>query len=207
MDRKTNWIVFGLTLTLVASPLGAADKEKPDDKYVSAGTVTGRVLSVGSNNNGLTIEIQVPVPDPNGMAQAARLRQQLMFARSPQERFNLMNQLARQQTMRMEMRPLELEPGENMVVRAMQPPVAFDEKGDIKKYTAKELKELKGDDPKQPGYASDYDSIKIGQIVQVSLLKKKPEGKPKVGKKEDMEFLNEERPVVKSIMIVAEPMN
>jgi hypothetical protein len=35
-------------------------------------------------------------------------------------------------------------------VRSLQPPVAFDDKGNVKKYTAQELKEMRGDG-KLPG--------------------------------------------------------
>jgi hypothetical protein len=67
---------------------------------------------------------------------------------------------------------------------------------------------LKGDDPKLPGFQADFDSIRMGQIVLVTLARKKPEkpeGKAKPVKKEDLELLNEERPLVKMVLIVAEP--
>jgi hypothetical protein len=100
---------------------------------------------------------------------------------------------------------MDIEPGPNMVVRAKNPPVAFDEKGNIKRYSPKELKELKGDDPKMPGYSGDFDSLKNGQMVTITLMKKKEVGKPKPGKKEDADFLGENRPQAKMVIIVAEP--
>src|SRR5258708_23890524 len=60
-------------------------------------------------------------------------------------------------------------------VRRMNPTPAFDDKGKPKPYTAKELKNLKGPDPKLPGYNSDYDELKKGQTVKVFLGMKKEE--------------------------------
>ena len=55
----------------------------------------------------------------------------------------------------------------------------FDDKGNAirKPYTSKELKELTGPDKSLPGYKADVDSLKIGQIVDVYLGKKKNAGK------------------------------
>jgi hypothetical protein len=63
----------------------------------------------------------------------------------------------------------------NVKVRVKDLPEAFDEKGNIKKYTKEELAELKGKDKNLPGYESSIDSLKPGQILQVALVvHKKP---------------------------------
>jgi hypothetical protein len=123
------------------------------------------------------------VPDPAAMLNMANLQRQLVMS-PPQNRPNIQMQILQQQRnlLRTELQPLDLEPAEGMIVRTKNPPIAIDEKGKIKRYTPKELKELKGEDQKLPGYQADFDSIKMGQIVQVSLTRKKPEkpeGKPK----------------------------
>jgi hypothetical protein len=68
---------------------------------------------------------------------------------------------------------------DDVKVRTKNPPVAYDDKGNKKKYTAKELKELKGD-AKLPGYAAEFSDLKQNQVVEVSLVRKKgdKEGKP-----------------------------
>ena len=93
----------------------------------------------------------------------------------------------------------DLEAVATAKVRLKDPPVQADENGNVKKYTAKELKELKGD-PKLPGYAGDFDSLKTGQIIQVKLAKMKQTPKPR-GKGEDKD-LTENKPVATMIMIV-----
>ncbi len=61
---------------------------------------------------------------------------------------------------------------DDVKVRTENPPVAYDDKGNKKRYTAKEKKELKGDS-KLPGYTAGFEDLKVNQIVQVTLVRKK----------------------------------
>ena len=54
-------------------------------------------------------------------------------------------------------------------VRTRLLPMAFDEKGAPRKLTTEEVKELRGNDPKLPGYAADYSDLKGGQAVLIYL--------------------------------------
>jgi hypothetical protein len=76
----------------------------------------------------------------------------------------------------------DLESGAEAEVRRQDPPVQYDDKGQVKKYTPKELQELKGD-AKLPGYQADWTDLKPGQSVKVTLVK--PKGKDKDNKKGD----------------------
>jgi hypothetical protein len=58
-------------------------------------------------------------------------------------------------------------------VRTKNPPVAYDDKGNKKKYTQKELQELRGSDKKLPGYTAGFEDLKTNQYVQVTLVRKK----------------------------------
>jgi hypothetical protein len=58
---------------------------------------------------------------------------------------------------------------EDVQVRTLRPPAGFDDKGNIKKYTAAELRELKGKHPNLPGYEATADLLKPGMTVQVTL--------------------------------------
>jgi hypothetical protein len=60
---------------------------------------------------------------------------------------------------------------EDVKVRTVNPPVTFDEKGNVKKYTREELKDLKGKDSKLPGYESSLDQLQAGQVVKVTLAR------------------------------------
>jgi hypothetical protein len=79
---------------------------------------------------------------------------------------------------------------DNMKVRFASPPNVYDEKGNIKKYTPEELKELKGtgDDAKLPGYEGSVEKLNAGSTVRVTTIANKPkkdEKKPDADKKPD----------------------
>jgi hypothetical protein len=69
-------------------------------------------------------------------------------------------------------------------VRARLLPMAFDDKGSPRKLTKEEVKELRGTDPKVPGYAADYSDLKTGQAVIIYLGRMKTT-KPKDGGQAD----------------------
>lgn len=159
----------GLVVLLAATATAAGqDKkgERPAGKnaqevalLAQAGEVTGRVARV-SSGRGFTLLLGGPTVVPHG---ASRTR---LGARP--------NFRVVQNT-----RNYELEVDDEVVVRTMQLPPKFDDKGKPTKYTAEEMKELKGDKPGLPGYVSDYDSLKPGQLVTVTFGKKKPAPKEK----------------------------
>jgi hypothetical protein len=70
-------------------------------------------------------------------------------------------------------------------VRRKNPPAQYDSKGNPKRYTPKELKELQGPDPKLPGYTADWDDLKRTQFLRVYLVKEKETPKYKAGKEDD----------------------
>jgi hypothetical protein len=67
---------------------------------------------------------------------------------------------------------------DDVKVRTINPPVQYDDKGKKKVYTAKEKKELKGD-PKLPGYTAGFEDLKVNQVVEVTLVRKKTDKDPK----------------------------
>lgn len=77
--------------------------------------------------------------------------------------------------------PTQLEFAENLEVRWAQPPTQFDKKGKAIKPTPAMLKDLKGPDPKKPGYTATLDDLREGQLVVVHLLAVPKPGAPKPG--------------------------
>jgi hypothetical protein len=70
-------------------------------------------------------------------------------------------------------REVELQVADEAVVRQIKAPVEYDEKGRPRKLKAEELKKLKGDDPKVPGYKAEWADLKAGQVVKVYLARRK----------------------------------
>jgi hypothetical protein len=58
---------------------------------------------------------------------------------------------------------------DDVQVRTRLLPQSFDEKGNPRKLTKEEVKELRGNDSKLPGYAADYSDLKAGQAVLIYL--------------------------------------
>jgi hypothetical protein len=220
-------------LLIVCVALGArADDKKKDDakidakkadeeKLIPVGRLDGILKKSGGSGEGLTVTVELILPDPRAQLEQLKQQQELMLALS------IRNPLLRQQALvqvLQQMRggqnavirknvDLDLEPADEMVVRTMFLPEKFDDKGKPKKYTAKELKELRGPDASLPGYSADNDSLKDGQIVTVYLVRKKrvpaikaaPKDKEKKDKDNEKLWDDDNKPKVRMIVIRAEP--
>jgi hypothetical protein len=73
---------------------------------------------------------------------------------------------------------IEFDTADDLKVRRKFAPLQYDDKGKPRKATAAELSELKGPEPKQPGYSADVFDLKPGKIVQLTLWKQKDDSKP-----------------------------
>jgi hypothetical protein len=69
-------------------------------------------------------------------------------------------------------------------VRTLFLPEQFDDKGNIKKYTAAEKLALKGKDKTLPGYESSLEKLEVGQTVKVKLVAVKKKKSAKADDKE-----------------------
>jgi hypothetical protein len=65
---------------------------------------------------------------------------------------------------------VDFQTTEEVKVRTTVLPEEFDEKGNPKKYTKKELDELKGKDKNLPGYESAVEKLAVGQSVVLTLV-------------------------------------
>jgi hypothetical protein len=218
MRRSFTGAALFVVLALVL-PAAAADKKKlPTDKkeaaakMVEAGKLVGKLVNVEGAKKSLTIEITVTYAAPNtsAMASLVSLQQQYVAARDIGTRRSLAVQILQQQaqmtSVKQEKHSLDVETSDDVVVRSASPPPKFDDKGNVKKYTAKELKDLRGD-TKLPGYPRDFDDLRPDQVVELRLVKPKDQPKPKVTNKDaDKDALAEtSKPVATMIIIVAEP--
>ncbi len=186
-----------------ADPKRDADKEekKPEaEKLISLGQVAGVLTSTGGSEADYTIRVTLRVVEPNPQAEVELLKKhqqlvqrqmQVMSTRNPWQRQQQMAQLLRdaQQApanlfvVKEVQQDIRAVPADDMKVRLAQPPPAFDDKGHIKKYTAKELKELKGPD-NLPGYTGTLDDVKTGQLVVVHLARRPAKAADKDKEKE-----------------------
>src|SRR5262249_14741595 len=102
------------------------------------------------------------------------------------------------------MKDLDLRFAANCKFRSMYPPVEYDAKGRLKKWTQKELAALKGNS-KLRGYPIELDSVRAGQTVDIYLAKKIDVGaSPKGKKKTDDDDIGVGRPEAVMIVITLE---
>lgn len=78
--------------------------------------------------------------------------------------------------------PYDVHAVDDVKVRAMVPPVEFDDLGFEKKWTKKELEE-KRDKTGLPGFPSDLDQLKAGLYVEIYMAKTQPKEKDQPKKK------------------------
>jgi hypothetical protein len=82
---------------------------------------------------------------------------------------------------------IEIPINETTKIRTKTPLEVYDDKGYIKKYTAEELKTLKGSNPNLPGYEVKIDDLNPGAVVEVT-LNRSPGNKDDDKKKDDKVF-------------------
>jgi hypothetical protein len=100
---------------------------------------------------------------------------------------------------------VELSAADDVMVRVAHPPATFDEKGRVKKYTKKELRELKGDS-KLPGYQGEFSNLRQNQIVRIELVKRR-EGGAVRARDADNQLAADNLPMMKVIIVLQEPAN
>jgi hypothetical protein len=195
--------------------------KKAPEKLTSLGEYTGLLINLEDDQH-LTVKVTLRFLEPNPSAvqqQQNLMRRQveIMQNRNPVERQRQLAQLAVEvaqnqrnlYTSKEVQQDVRCQAVENIKVRTLQPPLAFDDRGNPRKYSAKELKELKGSG-NLPGYASSYSNLRTGQTVTVHLAGKKEAGTPKKGKDPDKELerklLETDTSYVTMIVIVSEPI-
>jgi hypothetical protein len=188
----------------------AREKEKA---LLKGFTFKGKLTKVDGNSQGdFTVEVSIPYWALNqGEANAATQEQVHMMqiagnaGLTPVQRAQQMAQaqnaynthVSRMWEPKTKNMSINLRAAEDMKVRTLKPPVEYDEKGKVKKYSSKELKELKGTGA-LPGYTSDASALQTNQIVQVYLAKKKY-GKDKEEKMEGKKEGKKDKDAVKLV--------
>jgi hypothetical protein len=219
----------------------AADKDKPpQEKIVALGTLTGVVQSVDGQAGELTLRVTFRYLEPNVPAQENYVRrvQQLLVRQqgillnpNPVQVQQQLAQIVRDAENLMQSqkdlfhiksvdKDVALELAEDVKVRSAQPLEQFDDKGNIKRYTVKELRELKGGS-KLPGFQAAVSDLQPGQSTIVRVVRRQlPKGagapvkkaeKPAAGDSQSAPatirlITPDHRIFVTVVMIVGDPM-
>src|SRR2546426_2940324 len=148
----------------------------PEEKVVYGQKLYARIKSF-NNETGKGLTIALPDPkriyefnawknqqtqaifqDPNLITRAQKLTQ--YNADLPREQAKTFG------------KDLEVRPAANMIVRSdFLPPADFDDKGNPKKWTQKEITALRGNRKLPGNYKSDFEALRPGQLVDVYFAK------------------------------------
>jgi hypothetical protein len=192
-------------------------KEPPVEKPIKVGTVNGKLVEVNETAKSIKVEITTEYSKPNvGEIQAMRNCEiQLAQTRDYGTILSLRQQMIQHQlhstTIEKKTSTVEYTSTDDVKVRLMEPPPAFDDKGNIKKRTKKELDELKGDpkDPdfKLPGYPAAFTDLHQGGMVVATLVKKKgvPHHTGPKPKDADPDLAQDNLPMISMIEILPDP--
>ncbi len=181
---------FVCLLELALLPnLGAQEKKETTKKeFEGFGLwIAGKLKRVNANES-RDITVEVPLDDPRKIADVANWQANELNRISriplndPQRRARETLQYQQQLSQKSITTPkdIEMRASEDCKIRAKNPPVEYDDKGRVKVWTSKELKELKGTS-NLPGYPADFERLAVGQIVKV-YFPKQSKAQPKTDK-------------------------
>jgi hypothetical protein len=234
--RRLGWGVVVLAFGLMASSAIRADDKKDDpkkdapdakkdkdadnvnsEKTMKAGQLVGKVIGADETKKSIKIQIKIEYPELNAGEAQALQQAQIQLAQAQAKRdfqgvVNAQNSIAQHSnnlyTVKSVTKDLDIQSTEEVKVRFVNPPPVYDSKGNIKKPTAAELKELKGSDASLPGYEAQFSNLHNEQYVRVSLVKKKDAPKPHPkGKDFDPEAALADLPQASMIEILGEPIS
>lgn len=182
-----------------AKPPANGNSKIVDANNLQPGECMGKLLAPPGSDGHFTVRVDLShleLKDKNAIsrtnskvnADMQRINQlQQQIARTPYPPPKLTNQLQQlvaqvqreQSNIRQNIKvvtdykDVDFHAAENMIVRFLQPPIVYDEKGDHKKYTKQELSDMRGLDGSLPGYEGQRADLESGQVVKVTLRARK----------------------------------
>lgn len=173
----------------------AKDKKEAVDKLINAGQMTGKVVQWSPDDKTILLDVKLVIADgiDEGVANNINNKQQELIKEQallvatprnkPQDQLNHANRI---KTLTIEIQKeeaklikykevqqqFELKAADDVKVRTVEAPPKFDDKGFPAKRTAAEMKELRGTDPRVPGYKAEIDAVKEDLTVMVMLVRK-----------------------------------
>jgi hypothetical protein len=174
-----------------ADDKGTKDQVTPTLKFLA------KVVKVNGSNKSLTVQLteSIVVVDRYQASRLIYWEQRLIDAqrdknaasrlkRTQEAQKWIVYHQARLYQRRDQHQNVDLQTVDDVKVRTLQLPPAYDDKGKLRKRTEDELKELKGPDSKLLGYTADFTKLKPGQVVEVTLGKVRTSGMDKTSSKE-----------------------
>lgn len=199
----------------------AKDKEKaapgdstPKEKWVTTGQTNAIIKEYRESDGSLVLSIANTVINPQAIQQLQQAKMQAMQSGKggPQARAQASIAMMKAQAnlYQSKMEDVEFLLKDDVKIRQMNAPESFDDKGNKKRLTGKELAELKGTEKGLPGFPADRSDLTNNTVAQVTFAMKaqKPVGKAGYSglagvamAKDDPETARDKRPRVSVIVI------
>jgi hypothetical protein len=198
------------------APDAKKDADKPpvvNKDSMKAGELVGKLTNVDETKKAIRLQVTIEyqelnVNEANALASEER---NLAIAQAKRDLNGVVNaqrnialHTAKLYDLKQQTKDLDLQTIDDVKVRLTNPPPQYDAKGNIKKPTAAELKELKGPDTSLPGYQAEFANLHNEQFVKVTLVKKKDAPKPPKGKDFDPAAMLDNLPQISMIEILGE---
>jgi hypothetical protein len=174
----------------------AKDAPKPDEKkdkdWVKAGQLSGELVNIDDSKKILKVKLTTEIRtidqgEAQGLVQAEANLQRAIASRDAngvrQAQQDIVNHQRNLYKIEKKTQDVEVPTLEDVKIRIPSPPVVYDDDGKIKKPTAEELRKLKGDPP-LPGFPGEFNNLHSGQMVTITLMRKK-DAKPPAPVKPD----------------------
>ncbi len=187
------------------------DKKDAEKKLLKTQNVAGEITYIEQNKQGFTLKVTYQYSELNqGEYNAMASEQQNALRAAARRDYNAQaghlrsaaEHQSRLYSVKNTHKDFKIEAAENCKVRLPAPKAAFDDMGNVKKYTAKELAALRGPDKMFDGEWSDLTN---GQIVQVTIVLPKPMAKPV--KKDDLELKEDNKIEATKVAVLKQPVS
>jgi hypothetical protein len=182
------------------------DKKEAENKLLKTQLISGELVHIETNKQAFRIKVTYQYSEPNqGAIQAyAKAQQDYALARDINARNNALRAMMQHQanlyTTKSTSKEYGIEAAENMKVRLPAPKTEFDDMGNLKKFTAKELAAKRGPDKMFDG---EFTDLTTGQIVQVTILVPKAPAKPV--KKDDLTLQEDPKIEATKVAVLKQP--
>jgi hypothetical protein len=156
-------------------------EEKKDKDWVKAGQMSGELVNINDSKKTIKVKLTTEIRTINqgeaqGLAQAEANLQRAIAGRDAngvrQAQQDIVTHTRNLYKLEKKTQEVEVPTLDDVKVRIPAPPVAYDDDGKIKRYTTEELRKLKGDPP-LPGYPGEFNNLHSGQMVTITLMRKK----------------------------------
>jgi len=161
------------------TPPKVPEKKDAENKLIKAGEIAGELVSVEPTKNSLKVKVTIPYSELSQDAYRALIQAQIDLQKAAANRdingvISARRAIAQNQlnlyTIKSVSKELPVDAADDCKVRMAQPKAAFDDMGNVKRLSPKELAALRGKDRL---FDAEFSDLSPGQLLRITLVKPK----------------------------------